>query len=250
MQHGKDYFSDKPGFVSMAQLDDVRRVQAETGKKYVIYFSERLANPATVKAGELVKAGAIGQVVQTVGFGPHRVVGYEDRPRPDWFFQKQRIGGIINDLASHQIDQFLYFAGAASAEILSARTANVRFTQYPEFEDYGELLLQSGQASGFIRVDWYTPAGLPTWGDVRLFVLGTEGYLEVRKNCDIMGRDDGNHLFLADQKTTHYFDCHAHPLPFGEQFVHDLETREETAVSQAHTFTVSELALQAQMMAA
>lgn len=249
MQHGKDYFSDKPAFATLDQLEEVRRVQKETGQKYVVYFSERLGNSATVKAGKLVQAGAIGQVVQTVGFGPHRLFGYENRPRPEWTFHIQHYGGILNDIGSHQIDQFLFFTNSTSADIVTARTANVKFTQYPEFEDFGEMLLQSGQASGFIRVDWYTPDGLPTWGDVRLFILGTEGYVEVRKNVDLNGRPQGNHLFLADKNGVQYIDCHDHPLPFGAQLVHDLITREETAVTQAHTFTVSELALQAQHLA-
>lgn len=247
MLHNKDYFSDKPALTTLAQLAEVRRVQAETGRKYVVHFSGRLGNAATVKAGQLVHAGAIGQVVQTVGFGPHRLFGY--LPRAGWTFQKQRYGGIINDLGSHQIDQFLYFAGAASAQIVSVRTANVKFTQYPEFEDFGELLLRNEQTSGFIRVDWYTPDGLPTWGDVRLFVLGTEGYLEARKNVDVNGRPNGNHLFLVDGQGMQYIDCSHQKIPFGSQLVHDLLTREETAISQTHTFTVSELALQAQLMA-
>ena len=249
MQHGKDYLSDKPAFASFVQIAEVKRVQAETRRKFLVMFSERLSNPATVKAGELVKAGAIGQVVQTVGFGPHRLFGHEKRARPEWTFHKQRYGGIINDIGSHQIDQFLFFAGVKSAEIVTARTANVKFTEYPEFEDFGELLLRSGNASGFIRVDWYTPDGLPTWGDVRLLILGTEGYIEVRKNIDLNGKSGGNHLFLADSNGVQYIDCVDHPLPFGVQLLNDLVTREETAITQAHTFTVSELALQAQAMA-
>jgi predicted dehydrogenase len=249
MQYGKDYFSDKPAFATLEQLAEARRVQAETGRKFVIYFSERLANSATVKAAELVRAGAVGEVVQTVGFGPHRLFGPENRPRPEWTFHKERYGGILNDLASHQIDQFLFFTNSETANIKSARTANVKFKQYPEFEDFGELLLQSGQASGYIRVDWYTPDGLTTWGDVRLFVLGTDGYIEVRKNVDLNGRAGGDHLFLVNQKEMQYIDCRREPLPFGEQLLHDLATREETAVSQDHTFTVSELALKAQAQA-
>ncbi len=249
MQHGKDYLSDKPAFASFDQLAEVKRVQAETGRKFLIMFSERLSNPATIKAGELVKAGAIGEVVQTIGVGPHRLFGYEKRPRPDWHFQKQRYGGILNDIGSHQIDQFLFFADKDSAEIVTARTANVKWKDYPNFEDFGEMLLQSGNASGFIRVDWYTPDGLPTWGDVRLLILGTDGYIEVRKNIDLHGKSGSNHLFLADSNGVQYIDCDNLPLPFGPQLLNDLVTREETAITQAHTFIVSELALQAQAMA-
>ncbi len=108
------------------------------------------------------------------------------------------------------------------------------------------MLLQSGQASGYIRVDWLTPVGLPTWGDVRLFIQGTEGTIELRKNCDIAGRPGENHLFLVDREGVHYMDCSNQPLPFGAQWISDLLDGTETAVTQAHTFTVSELALQAQ----
>ena len=67
MQHGKDFFSDKPGITSLDQLKQVRRVQKETGKIYSILYGERLENRATIKASELVKSGAIGKVIQTIG---------------------------------------------------------------------------------------------------------------------------------------------------------------------------------------
>src|SRR5436190_16508576 len=73
MRHGKDFMVDKPGITTLKQLADVRRVQKETKRIYSIMYSERLENKATVKAGELVKSGAIGQVIQTIGLGPHRI---------------------------------------------------------------------------------------------------------------------------------------------------------------------------------
>jgi predicted dehydrogenase len=170
-------------------------------------------------------------------------------PRPDWAFQRQRHGGIINDLASHQIDQFLYFTGSERAEITAAYVANVAHPQYPELEDFGELSLRSDKATGYIRVDWLTPAGLPTWGDVRLFLTGTEGTIEIRKNIDLAGRPGGNHLFLVDKQGVHYLDCQGEPLSFGRQLIGDIREGTETAVSQPHCFLVSELALQSQAQA-
>lgn len=244
MQHGKDYLSDKPGFVSLAQLEEARRVQAETGRIYAVYFGERLGNAATVKAGELVRGGAIGQVIQTAGFGPHRLLGHVKRPA--WTFEKRHFGGIINDLASHQIDQFLHFTGSTSAEIVSAQVGNFKHPQYPEIEDFGDLVLRSDRATGYIRVDWLTPPGLETWGDVRLFLLGTDGYIEIRKNCDLAGRAGSNHLFLVDQRGTHYIDCSQVALPFAAQFIRDVLDRTDTAMSQTQCFLASELALRAQ----
>lgn len=251
MRHGKDYMADKPGFTTLAQLDEVRRIQAETGRIYSVCFSERFENAATVRAGELAQAGAIGQVVQTIGLGPHRT---NLTVRPDWFFKKQRYGGILNDIASHQADQFLFFTGATKAELVSAQVANYKYPQHPEFEDFGELLLRGYrpdglETTGYIRVDWYTPDGLGSWGDGRLTILGTEGYMEVRKNIDIAGRVGGNHLFLVDQKGTHYIDCSEVELPYGRQLLADVRDRTETAMTQAHCFLASELVLRAQIVA-
>lgn len=247
MRHGKDYMSDKPGFTTLAQLEEARRVQAETGRIYSICYSERFENPATVRAGELARSGAIGQVVQTIGMGPHRA----NLPtRPAWFFQRERYGGILADIASHQMDQFLYFTGSTAAEVVSSQVANYKHPQYPGLEDFGEAMLRSDHASGYVRVDWYTPDGLDTWGDGRLFILGTEGYIELRKYTDLAGRPGGNHLFWVDGQGTHYEDCSGCELPYGRQLIFDILNRTETAMTQAHCFLASELALTAEAKAA
>ncbi len=246
MQHGKDYMSDKPGMTSLEQLAEVRRVQAETKRIYSICYSERLENRATVRAGELVKAGAIGNVIQTVGLGPHRMGNYK---RPEWFFDKARFGGILCDIGSHQVDQFLYFTGSTQGEVVAAQVGNVHHSQYPKFEDFGDLLLRGNRGTGYIRVDWFTPDGLATWGDGRLTILGTDGFMEVRKNIDIAGRPGESHLFLVDQKSTRYIDTSNQPLPYGELLIDDILNRTETAMPQEHCFLAMELALKGQKQA-
>ena len=246
MQHGKDYMSDKPGITTLEQLAEVRRVQAQTKRIYSIMYSERLENRATVKAGELVKAGAIGQVVQTIGLGPHRMT---PKTRPGWFFERPRYGGILCDIGSHQADQFLFFTGSTRADIVAAQVANVHTPQHPTFEDFGDVTLRGDKGAGYIRVDWFTPDGLATWGDGRLTILGTDGFIEVRKNIDIAGKPGESHLFLVDQKDTRYIDCRDVALPYGEQLVSDVINRTETAMSQQHCFLATELMLKAQQQA-
>jgi len=246
MQHGKDYMSDKPGITSLEQLAEVRRVQAQTRRIYSIMYSERLENRATVKAGELVKAGAIGRVVQTVGLGPHRV---SPSTRPDWFWDRARYGGILCDIAAHQADQFLYFTGSTRAEVVASQVGNVHHKDRPKFEDFGDMMVRGDGGTGYIRVDWFTPDGLATWGDGRLTILGTDGFIEIRKNVDIGGRTGGNHLFLVDNKETRYVDCRDVALPYGEQLVSDVVNRTETAMPQAHCFLATELVLKAQKQA-
>lgn len=243
MKHGKDYLVDKPGITTLEQLEEARRVQKETRRMYTIMYSERFENKATVKAGELVKTGAIGNVIQTIGMGPHRM---NPASRPEWFFDKKYYGGIITDIGSHQFDQFLFFTGSTRAEVVCSQTGNVHYPQYPAFEDFGDVTVRGNQGTGYIRVDWFTPDGLKSWGDGRLTILGTDGYIEIRKNIDIASHEGGNHLYLVNQKETKYMDCNSEPLPFGEQFVNDVTNRTETAMTQEHCFLATELALKAQ----
>jgi predicted dehydrogenase len=244
MKRGKDFMVDKPGMTTLEQLAEARRVQAETKRIYSILFSERHENKATVEAGHLVKKGAIGRVLQTVGLGPHRI---NPNTRPAWFWERERYGGILCDIASHQFDQFLFFTGSTTAQIIASQVGNMNHPQYPGLEDFGDVMLRgNGGGAGYIRVDWFTPDGLETWGDGRLTILGTDGFIEVRKNCDIGGRKGGNHLFLVDQKETRYIDCSNVELPYGELLVDDVVNRTETSMPQAHVFYAMELALLAE----
>ena len=243
MQHGKDYMVDKPGITTLEQLEEVRRIQKQTGRIYSIMYSERFENKATVKAGDLVKEGAIGNVIQTVILAPHRI---SLTTRPDWFFDKKYFGGIITDIGSHQFDQFLFFTNSDKADIVASQVGNVAHPKYPNFEDFGDVMLQGNGGAGYIRIDWFTPDGLKTWGDGRLTILGTEGYIEVRKNIDIAGREGANHLFVVNNKETKYIDCNNVELPYGRLLVDDVLNRTETAMSQKHCFLATELALKAQ----
>lgn len=246
MRHGKDVMVDKPGVITQAELAEVRRVQAETGRIFSVCFSERFENRATERASRLVAAGAIGRVVQTVGLGPHAL---RNNPRPDWFFQRKRYGGILCDIAAHQCDQFLHFTGSTRAEVVASHIANHANPDTPELEDFGEVLLRGNGGTGYIRVDWYTPKGLGVWGDGRLTILGTEGYIELRKYIDVAGRPGGDHLFLVDGKGMQHIDCSAEPLPYGQRLIADVLNRTETAMRQEHCFLATELALKAEAMA-
>lgn len=246
MRHGKDFMSDKPGFTTLAQLEEARKVQAGTKRIYSIDYSERFENRATEKAAQLVRGGAIGEVVNIIGTGPHLA---RLETRPEWFFQRERYGGIICDIGSHQFDQFLYFSGETNVEIVASQVANYHHPQHPELEDFGDVMLRGERCTGYIRVDWFTPDGLPTWGDGRLFVIGSEGYVEVRKYLDIGGQPGSDHLFLVDGREVQYIDCSDVELPYGRQLVHDIANRTETAMSQTHCFYASELALRAEAAA-
>jgi predicted dehydrogenase len=246
MTAGKDFLSDKPAMTTLAQLAEVRKVQTETKRIFSVMYSERHENRATVKAGELVQAGAIGTVIQTVGLGPHREI--QGGPgRPDWFYVKEQYGGILTDIASHQFDQFLFFTNSTEAKVVASQVGNLHHADKPGLEDFGDCMVRGNGGTGYIRVDWFTPKGLETWGDGRLTVLGTDGYIEVRKNIDIAsGKQGGSHLYLVDQKETRYVDCKDAALPFAGRLIDDVLNRTETSMTQKHTFLAMQLALEAE----
>ncbi len=243
MQFGKDVMLDKPAAISLEQLATLRQVQKETGQILSICYSEHFRQKATVEAGRLVQAGAIGQVIQTVGLGPHQL---GNNPRPDWFFQRSRYGGILADIGAHQVEQFLFFTDSSEAEVVHSQVGNFANPKTPELEDFGDMVLRSPGATGYVRLDWFTPDGLGVWGDGRHTILGTEGYIELRKYIDIGGRPGANHLFLVDKEGARYIDCSSTTLPYGPALRDDVLNRTETAMGQQHCFLATELALTAE----
>lgn len=248
MAAGKDYFCDKTPFTAMEQLKAARRMVERTGRKFYVYFSERLHVECAIRAGELIRAGAIGRVVQVLGLGPHRL---RRESRPAWFFKRAKYGGILCDIGSHQFEQFLHFSGATDASISHAAVGNFANPDKPEFEDFGEAsLVGDNGALCYVRVDWLTPDGLSTWGDGRTVILGTTGYIELRKYVDVARGGRGDHLILVDQKGERRFDLSGKVgFPFFGQLMEDCVHRTENAMAQAHTFKAAELCLRAQAAA-
>ncbi|MBU9722864.1 MULTISPECIES: Gfo/Idh/MocA family protein [Bacillaceae] len=248
LDHGKHYFADKPAFTTLDQVKLAREKVAETGLKWGIYYGERLHVESAIFAGQLIEEGAIGRVIQVIGTGPHRA---NASSRPDWFFDPKSYGGILCDIGSHQIEQFMHFAGAKDAKVLHSKVANYNFKQYPKFEDYGDAtLVADNGATFYFRVDWFTPDGLGTWGDGRAIILGTEGYIEIRKYIDIARDNTGDHLYLVNQEGEKHFELSGKVgYPFFGQFILDCLNGTENAMAQEHAFRVAELCIEAQNMA-
>lgn len=251
MKHGKDYLSDKPGITTLAQLAEVRKTIAETKRIYAIMYSELLEVKAAVYAGELVKQGAIGKVIQTINIAPHQIEqGAGDAGggthRPEWFWNPEQYGGILCDIGSHQVEQFLYYTGSKQAEVVASQIANVRHPKRPKFQDFGDMMLRGDRGFGYVRLDWFTPDGLGTWGDGRLFLLGTDGFIEIRKYTDVGVKHQGNNLFIVDGKQARYIDCNQMPLPFGPLFVADVVNRTHTAQDQDECLLAAQLVIEAQ----
>lgn len=248
MEHGKDYFTDKTPFTTLEQLEEAKAVIERTQKKYMVYYSERLHVESAVFAGQLIQDGAIGRVVQVLGTGPHRL---NAPSRPEWFFQKEKYGGILCDIGSHQIEQFLYFAGCKDAKVAASKVANYHCKEYPELEDFGDAtLIGDNGATNYFRVDWLTPSGLRTWGDGRMIILGTKGYIELRKYIDIARSSAPDHLYLVNDEGEKHLELSGQVgYPFFGELILDCLQRTEHAMTQEHALKAAELCLIAQKKA-
>lgn len=245
IDHSKHFFSAKPPFVSLSQLEEAKNKTEQSGLTWAVFYSERLVEESAIYASKLIEEGKIGEVVQVMGTGPHRLNASE---RPSWFFEKDQYGGILCDIGSHQIEQFLHFTGAKSAEVLHSKVGNFANLNYPELEDFGDATLVSDTgATHYFRVDWLTPEGLSSWGDARTIILGTEGYIELRKNVDISRSENGDHLFLVNRTGEHYINAKGKTgYPYFSNLIEDCLYGSEKAMSHAHTFKAAELSLIAQ----
>jgi predicted dehydrogenase len=246
MRHGKDVLTDKPVGTTSREIDEIERVQRETERLWSLYSNEHHDRRCTVRAAELVADGAIGRVIQTTGIGPHLI---RKEIRAPWFFDPSLSGGILGDIGAHQIEQFLCFTGSTEAEITLAQTGNFANSDYPLFEDYGEVALRGNGGIGWFRVDWHMPASLGVPGDIRLVVLGTEGYIETRKYADPAGRPGAEHLLLVNKDGGRFLDIGSVALKFGPRFLDDVRNRTETAIPQSRSFLTARLAMQAQQTA-
>ena len=248
LKSGKDYFTDKSPFTNLAQLEDIRGITAESGQRYFVYYAERVHNEAAWHAGELIQQGALGRVLHVLSIAPHRLSA---ATRPGWFFEKEKYGGIITDIGSHQVEQFLTYSGCDAALVSMARVANLENPSHPELEDFGEFsLVGNNHASFYSRVDWFTPGGSQVWGDGRTFITGSSGTMELRKYTDPNRQTPAAKIFLTDQTGITEIDCQGKVgFPFFGRLILDSLNHTEDAMTQAHIFLAAELSMQAQAMA-
>tara|TARA_R110002096_G_scaffold403766_3_gene601325 strand:- start:24419 stop:25489 length:1071 start_codon:yes stop_codon:yes gene_type:complete len=245
---GKHYFVDKSPFTTLEQLEEVRQTVATTGKRYFCYFSERLHNESSMHATKLIDDGVIGDVLQVICLAPHRM---SRDARPDWFFEKEKYGGILTDIGSHQFEQFLRWTGAEDGEVNFARVANFTAPEKPGLEDFGEasLTMDTG-ASCYARVDWLTADGSRVWGDGRVFIVGSKGTLEIRKYTNVAQETPGNKIFLVTSDSEEEIDCEGITgFPFFGEMILDVMNGTENAMTQEHIFKSAELSMKAQAMA-
>lgn len=251
LRAGRHVLAAKPAVTTLDDLALVDEAARDADRRWWVFFSERLVNRAVSESVRLVRAGAIGELVAVSGAAPHMLA---PTGRPHWFFDRELSGGILCDLAAHQADQLLALAGLGSTEVVTATVANVANPDHPELQDLGRMSLRHVTDDGRVvlshhHVDWLSPAGLGTWGDVRLVITGTGGTIEVRSNIDVAGEPGAEHLILVDGERAARVDCSGVELDWAQRLVADVESGSDTLVPHAHTVAACDVVLRAQAVA-
>lgn len=245
LRSGKDYFVDKPGLLTEEELQQVRQACKESKGKYFIYFGERIHVEGALLAEQLIREGKVGRVVSMTILAPHRL---NPSSRAPWFFDPRQSGGIFTDIGSHQIEQFLTFSGAREATVMHSAKANYHNPDHPDFCDWGECsLVADNKATCYFRVDWFTPDGMGAWGDGRVFIIGTEGTIEIRKYLDVASSPSGDNVYFVDKEGEHKYEATGKiGFVFFGKFILDCLHRTEEAMTQEHVFLATRLALEAE----
>ena len=230
LRAGKHFFVDKPCVTTLEQMEEIKKAVEETGLKWFAFFGEMLTHVGVKWVRQELEKGNLGEPVHFMGLGPHtlRING-----RPDWMFNRELHGGILNDIASHQIAQFGYWMMQDPIPQFS-RVGNLHHPHKPEFEDFGDAtLLGSKGATGYIRADWFTPEGLPAFGDIRQQLITTDAYVEHRKTIDIgdpQGGRGGKLIVTRMNKGPEIIDLSKTPMTFFDDLTADVENGSETAI--------------------
>ena len=243
---GKHVFVDKPCATTLDQLEAVKAAVARSGKKWFAFFGEMVTHVGVTWVRQEMEKGNLGKPIHFMGLGPHmlRIKG-----RPDWMFSRERYGGILNDIASHQIAQFAYWMMQDPIPQFS-RVGNLHHPQTPEFEDFGDAMLTGSKGgTGYIRADWFTPEGLPTFGDIRQQLITTEAYVEHRKTLDIGdagGGRGGKLIVTRNNRGPEIVDLSGMRMSFFEDLTRDVEQGTETAIPFDLSYKASRAILELQ----
>ena len=244
MKSGHHYFTDKPGMLTFEDLELVKQVQKETGLWFMVYFGERVHVEGAVCVQRLIDEGVLGRVLSVTILAPHRL---NKETRPDWFFDPDMNGSILRDIGSHQFEQLLSYTGAASGCVQYSEERNFANPDHPRFTDFGQAVISlDNGATGYVRVDWFTPSGLSAWGDGRVFIVGTCATVEIRKYINVGVSMEGDNVFLVDSQGEHVINATGKEgFPFFGAFIRDCLDGTQTCMTQAHVFESMRLTLEA-----
>ncbi len=169
---GKHIFCEKPLAQTQEEAQKIEAIIDETGVKFQIGFMRRY-DPGIKRAWEMIREGKIGEIVliKSTGRGPGLP--------PAWIWDRQKSGGMLAEVSSHDVDTVLWFAEKQPERVfLMAKNFKGQEAkeQFPDFYDHYVLTVAFHEGP-FGVVDGGCPVGYAY--DARVEILGTEGMIQV-----------------------------------------------------------------------
>ncbi|MGQ9632259.1 MAG: Gfo/Idh/MocA family protein [bacterium] len=210
---------DKPLVITLGDLGRVMSAVEGSRAQLGLMLTERF-NPPIAHLKNLIDRGELGRIVHFTILKPHKIVA---STRPPWHFVKSQNGGIIADLAIHDVDLLRWYLGC---EVKSFHAYESQYTllDKPAFSDNAEIfLIMENGATAFLRPDWLMPDAYPTWGDGRIFCVGTEGCAEIRTTGDPFAGTPGELIVTTNKSAPRKIT----PDPVGRNLAQDFIDRIE-----------------------
>jgi len=198
---GKHILCEKPIAVTVEQADDMVKKAEKAGVKFQTCFVMRY-HSTSILVKNLIEEGRIGKVLALVG--TNKLNASLPLLRK-WFTEPELSGGgAVMDHTVHLADLIRWYTKSEAAEVYTEIGRNVNPDIKVEDNFLTMLKMQNG-AIGHIDGSWSYAAGLYTWGDVTMEILGTDGVILLdafRQNVYYIGMDSPN-----DKLTWHYYGC-------------------------------------------
>ena len=179
LQAGKHVLVEKPGAISVAEIDGVSAAQNKSKCLVRVGFNHRY-HPALLQAQELWKAGALGELMFIRGrYGHGGRIGYDKEWRAD---KKLSGGGELIDQGVHLIDLARVFMGNVSRVRGQAST---HFWDMPVDDNAFMILTAETGQTAFLHVsctEWKNLFSLEIYGkNAKLQVDGLGGSYGVER---------------------------------------------------------------------
>lgn len=172
-QRGVHVVAEKPLATTLEDLERIRAALASSRSKLTMLLTMR-HEAKYAKMRELVQGGAIGEVALATA-----QKSYQLHSRPEWFKDRNRLGGSIPYIGIHPVDLLRWITRLDFTHV-AAFHGRIGKPEMKETEDHASLLFRlSNGASATVRLDYLRPETAPSHGDDRLRIAGSEGVIEV-----------------------------------------------------------------------
>lgn len=211
---GKHVLCEKPLGVSVPEMEAMIAACKEHGVQLMTAFPCRYL-ASVVKAKEAIEQGEIGEIIAIKGTNRGSLPS-------GWFLQSELSGGgALLDHTVHVMDLMNWMTQSEVKEVYAY--AATLFNEDLAIDDAGMIHVKfENGVVGVLDTSWSRNAAFPTWGDVTMTIVGTQGTLSIdafAQNNELYSLDNGKGQwnFWGDSMDAYLVKAFVQALLNGEQ---------------------------------